>query len=280
MDALKNKIVLLLTENSQDINMLHRELLKLEKTDGEEIYQKLLEIFLNKFFHSPSDAKRHWLGIVAHAEALRDELGRTVSAATAAADYFTFSHDGFKNPKLIELYDYEQMTRHTYQDSLTHLYNRRYFDHALDSEIHRAQRYGLEFSLLFIDLDKFKLINDTYGHSAGDLVLKTVSETILNLKRQEDLAARYGGEELVLILPQTSKEQSHSVAERLREKIEKTTLSHEDNSLKVTMSGGIAHYPSDARKSHELIQLADEAVYRAKKNGRNQIVMYSIESAS
>lgn len=120
---------------------------------------------------------------------MRLELGRRVSPATAAADYFTFSHNGFKSPKLIELNDYEQMTRHTYQDCLTHLYNRRYFDHALDSEIHRAKRHGLEFSLLFIDLDKFKRINDTYGHSVGDLVLKTVSETILNLKRQEDLAA-------------------------------------------------------------------------------------------
>ena len=156
-------------------------------------------------------------------------------------------------------------------DALTGLYNRGSFDEALQDELIRASRYGKYTSLLLIDIDFFKNVNDTYGHQAGDNVLKSIANTISSLKRCSDYAARYGGEEFAIILPETTSEDAMTMAERIRAavagkefKISKKVTIH------LTISIGIGS--SMKQISPELlIETADRALYKAKENGRNQI---------
>jgi len=130
-------------------------------------------------------------------------------------------------------------------------------------------------SLVFFDLDDFKKVNDSFGHPAGDLVLKSVAELILREKRLTDIAVRYGGEEIVLLLPDTSKASAMNLATRIRQKVERSQLVHQGRLIKQTMSGGVASFPLDTDVPEELIECADRALYRAKHKGKNKICLFS-----
>ncbi|MDJ0819056.1 MAG: diguanylate cyclase [Desulfobacterales bacterium] len=159
-------------------------------------------------------------------------------------------------------------------DSLTGIYVRRYFMVKLQEEIRRAERYGKIFSVILADLDRFKRINDTYGHDAGDRVLESISEFLQKNIRDVDAIARYGGEEFVLLIPDADKEAAFSLAERLREEL--TKVDHGDLP-RTTLSLGIASYPTDGTEVEELIKKADAAMYAAKLAGRNQSKKYTAE---
>jgi len=156
-------------------------------------------------------------------------------------------------------------------DPLTGLYNRRHFHDVLTSEYERAKRYTTPFSLIMLDIDHFKRVNDTFGHAIGDSILKEVS-TILNSSiREIDTAARYGGEEFMVILPNTGKEKALVVAERTRMMINQHTFSELDRNI--TVSIGISGMPDEKAESDEiLVRCADFALYRAKQRGRNRTV--------
>jgi len=157
-------------------------------------------------------------------------------------------------------------------DPLTHLNNRRYLEKALNSELLRAERTGDCISLVMLDIDHFKKINDTYGHQNGDLVLSAIAEATQTHLRCYDIAARYGGEEFVLVLPGTSLAGGEEVAERLREEVEALSFSSPLDKLSVTISLGVALFPSPLVDDFEsLIRQADEALYRAKQKGRNRV---------
>ncbi|MBC8282493.1 MAG: diguanylate cyclase [Nitrospinae bacterium] len=143
--------------------------------------------------------------------------------------------------------------------------------------MNRAQRYKSVFSVFFIDLDHFKKLNDTYGHQAGDLTLKAVADILQKMKRTEDTACRYGGEELVLILPETEKINALVIAERIRKKVEELELEFEGTTFGVTLSGGIASYPADGKEVQEIVHAADVALYQAKESGRNRIFIHDFE---
>ena len=143
--------------------------------------------------------------------------------------------------------------------------------------MNRVQRYDGCFSFFFIDLDYFKKLNDTYGHQAGDLTPKVVADILQNMKRNEDKACRDGGEELVLILPETEKMNALVIAERIRKKVEEAGLEFEGKTFNVTLSGGIASYPGDGKEAHELVHAADVALYQAKESGRNRIFLHDLE---
>lgn len=161
-------------------------------------------------------------------------------------------------------------------DSLTKLFIRRHFDFLLDSEIKRSARYKHHISLLMMDIDNFKLINDTYGHQAGDEMLKRIANVILATIRKIDMASRYGGEEFALILPETHKENARKIAERLRRKISEVSLIVKGGvEIKPTISIGIASYPVDAEDKSTLIGHADEALYFSKKMGKNCVSEYT-----
>lgn len=163
-------------------------------------------------------------------------------------------------------------------DGLTRISNRQHFDTRLREEIKRHQRHQQELSLMMIDLDYFKAVNDTYGHQAGDMVLQEVGQILQKTLRESDLPARYGGEEFVILLPQTKEDQAWMLAERLRAIIGQTTFRYLGKRFRVTASIGIAGIkPGALTPPEELIRNADIALYRAKTNGRNMVCCSAIE---
>jgi diguanylate cyclase (GGDEF)-like protein len=161
-------------------------------------------------------------------------------------------------------------------DSLTKLFIRRHFEYLLDSEVRRSHRYRHHLSLLMMDIDNFKSINDTYGHQAGDEMLKKIAQVITLTIRKIDMPSRFGGEEFALILPETHKENAKKIAERLRKKIADIILLTRDGiEVKPTISIGIAAYPIDAEDKDSLVGRADEALYFAKRMGKNRVAEYT-----
>jgi diguanylate cyclase (GGDEF)-like protein len=157
-------------------------------------------------------------------------------------------------------------------DGLTKLHNHRHFQDELGRAFEESERYHRPLSLVIADLDFFKKVNDTYGHAVGDEVLKAVSAILQQSTRSTDLAARYGGEEFTLLLPETNLDDALAFAEKVREIIESTPVGTQAGPLKVTVSLGVATVPhSKIHSCKELIVAADKALYRAKKNGRNQV---------
>lgn len=167
------------------------------------------------------------------------------------------------------------------RDALTGLLNRREFLRMLREEIDRSRRYGRPCSLLVLDIDHFKTVNDSWGHPAGDAVLRAVAHTILNATRPTDRAARYGGEEFAVLLPETGVEGALALAERMRAAIAaKPAVIREDRSIEVTASIGLAAQPDDGQDAESLISCADKALYRAKECGRNTVVTFSTGATS
>lgn len=158
------------------------------------------------------------------------------------------------------------------KDGLTDLYNHRYFQDRLAEEFSRARRYDFPMSLIMLDIDHFKQINDNYGHQAGDAILRSLSQIVMASVRDVDIAARYGGEEFGLILPHTKLENSVILAQRIRERVQSNIFLFQENKIRVTISLGVASIPDNSPSSHaELIRFADEALYVAKNSGRNRV---------
>jgi len=165
----------------------------------------------------------------------------------------------------------------TITDDCTTLYNARHLNFMLDTEIYRSHRYAFEFSLIFIDLDHFKNINDTYGHLMGSKLLGEIGQAIKDKCRLIDLAFRYGGDEFVVLLPQTSKENALGVARRLHKLIRETVWLKEPGiNVNITASVGVAAYPTDSRTKAELLHLADEAMYLVKQTTRDSVAAASM----
>tara|TARA_R110002126_G_scaffold16527_15_gene66015 strand:+ start:4269 stop:5237 length:969 start_codon:yes stop_codon:yes gene_type:complete len=164
-------------------------------------------------------------------------------------------------------------------DGLTGVLNRNYWQQQLEVEVQRAERYQHPLSLLFFDLDKFKRLNDEYGHQAGDLVLIEVAKLIGSLLRETDLFGRYGGEEFAIILPDTPLDGAIEVARRICRRVADSPIEYQLQLLKTSVSVGVSQF-SAASSAEDLIQQADLALYQAKRNGRNQVVTYYPELAN
>ena len=170
---------------------------------------------------------------------------------------------------------FREVQRAAVTDKLTGLHNRLYFEDRFTYDVNRGQRYGQMVSLLFMDIDHFKICNDTYGHAAGDSILQQLAEILRTGIRKTDLIARYGGEELVIILPNTAKEQAAILAEKIRQTISTYEFNHENIKLSTTVSIGVATYPVDANDAPALVKRADAAMYMAKQQGRNRVALSS-----
>jgi diguanylate cyclase (GGDEF)-like protein len=165
----------------------------------------------------------------------------------------------------------------TITDDCTTLYNARHMGFILETEIYRSQRYNYEFSLIFIDLDHFKQVNDTQGHLVGSRLLAEIGNSLKEHCRLIDFAFRYGGDEFVLLLPQTSKENAMNVAKRLHKLIRETTwLTADGLNIKLTASMGVASYPIDSRTKEGLLHLADEAMYLVKNTNRDSVAVANV----
>lgn len=162
------------------------------------------------------------------------------------------------------------------RDPLTGLYNRRYLDTTLERELSRCKREGLPLALMMIDLDHFKNVNDTYGHQAGDEILKMMGDILKGFARAEDVACRYGGEEFLLLLPKMSLDTALERAESLRQNFSSSALAFGEFRLNTTLSVGVAIYPGHGKSADELLQSADRSLYAAKRSGRNRVEVESM----
>lgn len=155
-------------------------------------------------------------------------------------------------------------------DALTNLWNYGYFQYRFDEELMKAVNQNYKLSLMMLDLDNFKKFNDTFGHPAGDTVLKIVAGILKDTSRKIDIVARYGGEEFTLILPYANKEETGIIAERIKKTIEETKILNSN----ITISIGVASFDEDGRKKEEIIKKADLALYRAKTEGKDKVVLF------
>ncbi len=169
---------------------------------------------------------------------------------------------------------HEEIYRMTIIDGLTQIHNKRYFMDFLEREIARCSRYQRDLSLAMFDIDHFKALNDTFGHLAGDHVLRKMAQVISQRVRREELFARYGGEEFALVLPETGVERARVVGEEIRKLVEDQTFVFDEEEIRATLSMGIASIRGDIEPL-EFIKRADEALYRAKHAGRNRVVAYN-----
>ncbi len=276
IQPLRESIIGFMKNHGEDEEKFLQELEHIAHSEGDLIFPVLLNIFTQLDF-SQDEAKEIWNGILKHRKDMSASFKRQVNLLTAICDYFLTIKKSFNYPKVVELKVFEEANHFSKCDSLTGLYNRGYFEESLSGEISRARRYDTEFSILFLDLDDFKKVNDSLGHLAGDFVLKKVANLIIKEKREEDVVARYGGEELVIVLPETNKVNTIIKAERIRKKIQEMPLVFDGNKIQISVSGGIATFPQDAVDANKLIHCADQALYRAKSEGKNRICLYSID---
>lgn len=166
--------------------------------------------------------------------------------------------------------NYELATK----DSMTHLYVRRFFDQRLIDQIDKSNQFSKVFSMLIMDIDHFKQVNDTFGHPIGDQVIKLVAATIQrNIRTEIDIPARYGGEEFTLLMPEADSEKAMMVAERIRSAVEKTDVSHLITGRNITVSVGVATFPAHGTQPKTLMEAADIALYRSKSAGRNRVTL-------
>jgi diguanylate cyclase (GGDEF)-like protein len=167
---------------------------------------------------------------------------------------------------------HEEIYRLTTVDGLTQIFNKRYFQEALGREIGRAYRYHRELSLVMFDIDRFKTINDTYGHLAGDYVLKHLATTVKARIRREDILARYGGEEFAIISPEIDHCNAMLLGEKVRGIADRTAFKFEDVDIPLTVSVGVCSLSPEVPNATELVRRADGNLYAAKSAGRNQVV--------
>ena len=162
-------------------------------------------------------------------------------------------------------------------DALTNLYNRHFLSESMEIEFSHAQRSHQPIAFLLMDLDHFKDINDIYGHQAGDHALEVTAQTVIAQIRRSDIAFRYGGEEFMVIMPEITVEDAFQRAERLCKVIDNLIIKYEANTIRITVSIGIAVYPFHGKNGDEILSKADTALYQAKNSGRNKVVLYNSE---
>lgn len=245
------------------------ELAELEAQQG--IYSDLIWNLTQLRFDF-EEAQQHWQSLLKHKNELNRRVGRNVGIRVAAVDYFCNVLGILKNPRVVDLSFLDRLYKEAVVDSLTQLPNRRAYSQRLNEELMRAARYHSSFVIAIFDVDNFKKINDEHGHAAGDRILQTIARSLVDSVRKSDFVARWGGEEFVVLMPETHKSGGLVFAERLRARVENDLAEH-----KVTVSGGLAAYPEDGESEKELFAFADRALYRAKAEGKNRVCMTAHE---
>ncbi len=204
----------------------------------------------------------HWERILARRNDLTEKLGRPVSLRTAAVDYFG-ELQLLRKPILLEYEELEKLRQDAATDPLTGLKNRRMFEEYLGREINRSRRYGTSFALLILDLRRFKLANDTYGHPTGDEILRSVARASVETIRASDISCRIGGDEFAILLPQAERLSAEALAERIARKFEAYARPLAPDTP-VGIDYGIAIFPEDGQEGTELYQRADKNLYESK----------------
>jgi len=202
--------------------------------------------------------------------------GRLTRAPFSEEDLDTLASFGEQMSVAIEnVYQHEESERLSFTDALTGAWNRRYLELTLNEETQRGQRFGRPYSVLMLDIDRFKKVNDRFGHRRGDAVLAELCERISGSVRAHiDTLARFGGEEFVVVLPETPKDGATAAAEKIRQLVRSKLFAEGGDPIKVTISVGVATYPDDGQQPETLIRAADRALYEAKRAGRDRVVLH------
>ncbi len=227
---------------------------------------------------TPSHGMHSWLGVPLF---MYGDCDGVVAVQSSKVGAFKAEHQRLLESLALQIAAALQ-NAHLYElamvDGLTGLFVRRYFDARIEEEIERSRRYGTPFSVIMLDVDDFKNLNDTYGHLVGDRVLRAIANVVKGQMRGVDTAARYGGEEIGVILPRTEMVGAYNLAERIREGIAELRITTDDEpprALSVTASFGISAFPeSKALDGVDLVRRADKALYRAKKTGKNRVELF------
>ena len=185
-----------------------------------------------------------------------------------------------KNTKIAKDDIKKELIKTAICDELTGLYNRKYLYQRLEAEISRSKRYGTSLACLLVDIDHFKIINDMYGYDWGDILLRKIAQMLSALVRKEDVLTRYGDEEFIVILPETTEQQAMIFAERFRKDVEKMEFipANEDERHPITISGGVSAFPcmeGVEEDANTLIRYSEHALYNAKQSGKNRIIEFS-----
>lgn len=246
-----------------------------EKHFGDTLYADILH-HLTRIEFNPSEARDHWRSILDRRGALCDALGRDVALRTAVLDHFLSEVPVFEDAVMVESRILARTEQLSLMDELTGLYNRRYFNAIVNKELERSRRNRKPCSMLMADIDHFKAFNDSFGHQAGDVVLRQAARILVEQSRVVDHVTRYGGEEFALVLPGSGRDDARRVAERLRRAVEDHMFMDAGRPLgRLTVSIGTATHPLDAGSARSLVSKADQALYWAKNKGRNRVCEYS-----
>lgn len=264
----------ILYQGDGGVDLLVTELEKLEEREGPVVYVELLYL-LSHIRFDQDKAREHWEAVIRHRAELEEAIGSNVELCVALVSYFVQVSGSLRIPKVIELKLFEETRASAYKDELTGLHNFRFLQEYLGWEVKRCERHGGEFSIAMCDLDNFKDFNDRFGHDVGNTMLQALAKGLEEMGREQDIAVRYGGEEFVLIMPETSKADAGLVAGRVVKAIAEIETSESDPSRGVTISVGVATYPTDALTRDDLVRCADRAMYVAKARGKNQAQLYS-----
>lgn len=285
-------------ESPQDLQRIVEGLSR----SGESLYAQLLQHLTCRRF-KPKQAEDLWHAILRHKRRLCQALGRNVTFRVAALDHLLSRTGMIKNARLVGKPEFETLMTYVNVDEVSLAFNRRYFNEQISLEVRRARRYSSSLSLLILDIDDFKRVNDTYGHPEGDAVLRRVARLLRESTRESDTVYRYGGDEFAVLLPETNAAKAAALAGRVvKSKIlvgeptraEKDTLTWKSmarlggvsdpsagaSPMEVTFSIGGATYPEHCDEAEELVVLADQMCLEAKRRGKDRVRMCGLTEAS
>ena len=275
VERVKGELLALLDEDSHNEHRLLERLSQIRTETGVQVHAALMMV-LTHLAMDEEEAHALWNAILQHRIHLVARMGREVGLRVAVFDYLLNVNRKLTRPRIIEMSVFEESERSVALDPLTGLPNARAFRAGLQRELRRSKRYELDLCVLAMDLDNFREVNERYGDLVGDILLKEVAILIKNKIRDIDLAARHGGEEFVLMLPETERMGAYLVAERIRREIERHFVRREVDGkpIRLTLSVGVAKYPEDSTVGERLLARAEEALYQAKARGLNSVAVY------
>jgi diguanylate cyclase (GGDEF)-like protein len=236
---------------------------------GKALFSQLLFAVTHQYF-PPEEAEAKWCCILRHKYELSERLGRNVGIAVAALDYLANLRHDIESPVIISRPSMDAIVRMAVEDPLTHVANRSAVLARLDDEIHRCSRHGTPCSMLLLDIDDFSRINDTLGHDSGDEAIREFATALIRALREVDVCGRFGGDEFMVLLPDTAAAEAGRVAERIVGRLREVATSR----TKLACSIGVASCPEHGWTTTDILSAADRALLEAKRRGKDRVVTF------
>jgi diguanylate cyclase (GGDEF)-like protein len=256
-----------------DVDNDKRELIRLRHRYGDRIYCEALYLITNTLIDDDRRAKRLIDKIIRHRKTMNRLLRRDVGLQVAALDYLQNKEGMLENPTFIERRKIQKLAEHAITDDDIQIYDKSILFLDLKEEVERSKRYGSLFSVIILDIDNFKTINDTYGHMFGDAILYSLADTLKKNIRKTDSVYRYGGDEFVLLLPETGLKEAENMAVKAKYVVQDIRLHGMHTRLHLSM--GVASCQNRYTTGKDMLHDADMALYRAKQSGKNRIYKHT-----